>query len=530
MKKLFFIAIFVSMAICSKAQSQITHFFLVMDQAGSLESIINNRSLQDIDSLTIYGSLNSSDIRTLRQMLGGKYRLTTDSSTGEGNLQYLDLSDAKIQEGGEDYLFLDFMSNPDLMYLYTSEDTIGSYMFTECQNMECIKIPYGINSIENMAFQNNKALKEIVIPEGVKTIKGAAFRLCSNLEHISLPSTLNNIGANLVTECTSLQTVACAANEPPICLKESFDDMTGVTLYVPQGCAEKYRQSVGWCNFTTIVETDPMDIHVEEAGGLETIINTLGFHAVENMKVAGYLNGSDIRILRQLLGGKYHKSVEQTKGNLHHLDLSEATIVEGGEGYLFYEVMSNPDLQLIYTSNDNIGFRMFWSCPNLQSIKLPQSVKIVDNDAFLNCQSLVSVIIPEGVTEMRSLVFRSCKALEQLKLPSTLTCIGDGLVKDCTSLKSVLCAAVAPPICTDATFDDMTDIKLYVPWGCAEKYRQSVGWRNFTIIVETDLSAIPDIIINPESTSKMYDLQGRKLCKTPTKGVYIQDGKKWVVR
>ena len=37
-------------------------------------------------------------------------------------------------------------------------------------------------------------------------------------------------------------------------------------------------------------------------------------------------------------------------------------------------------------------------------------------------------------------------------------------------------------------------------------------------------------VISPPSSSAVYDLQGRKVCGTPANGIYIQDGRKFVVR
>ncbi len=228
-----------------------TDLLIIINQAGTLNSIINNLSFQDVDSLILAGTLNGSDIRILRHMLGGEYH---DINSTEGNLQFLDISNATIVDDGEDCLYLDVMSNPYFNHIYASSDTIGNYMFFDCPNMVHIKLPHGIKAIDDGAFQFSNSLEEIVVPEGVETIGSAVFRNCTALRSVAFPSTLSSIGAWLVNDCMSLKSVACSSTEPPVCIEETFGDMKGVTLYVPLGCAEKYRQCIGWNKFTTIVE------------------------------------------------------------------------------------------------------------------------------------------------------------------------------------------------------------------------------------------------------------------------------------
>jgi hypothetical protein len=77
---------------------------------------------------------------------------------------------------------------------------------------------------------------------------------------------------------------------------------------------------------------------------------------------------------------------------------------------------------------------------------------------------------------------------------------------------------------------NFSTITLYIPNGCTDAYRSAKEWKNFTNIVEK----IPNGIMSPSSSSTtqhvFYDLQGRLVQGMPKKGVYIQGGKKHVVR
>ena len=66
--------------------------------------------------------------------------------TTEGKLSALDLSEAKIVEGGDYYSsFTDYK-------VYTSNDEIGKYAFHDCSGLTSLTLPAGITSIGSRAF------------------------------------------------------------------------------------------------------------------------------------------------------------------------------------------------------------------------------------------------------------------------------------------------------------------------------------------------------------------------------------------
>lgn len=73
----------------------------------------------------------------------------------------------------------------------------------------------------------------------------------------------------------------------------------------------------------------------------------------------------------------------------------------------------------------------------LNSITIPTSVTLIEEDAFLNCHNLTSIVIPESVKEIKGYAFCNCNSLKEIKLPTNLTEISDGLFQNCISLKSI---------------------------------------------------------------------------------------------
>ena len=169
-------------------------------------------------------------------------------------------------------------------------------------------------------------------------------------------------------------------------------------------------------------------VTVATAGTMKKLLGD-DFLDITDLKIVGYINGDDVYYLRKMLGGSNFNNADW--GNLTTLDLSEAVIVEGGECY------NVDNSEQLYTSNNVIGDCMFKGCANLQSIKLPESVISINEDAFYDCSSLTSINIPVGVTSIGEWAFYNCSSLISLSIPNGVTSIGANAFYYCTSLASI---------------------------------------------------------------------------------------------
>lgn len=117
------------------------------------------------------------------------------------------------------------------------------------------------------------------------------------------------------------------------------------------------------------------------AGTLSTLISDEEKDEITSLTISGPLNGDDILFLRSI-GSQY-------KSKLKNLNLSNASIVEGGSAY-FSNYM---------TENNVIGLSMF-SAFKLQELILPLNITTIKAEAFSNCSNLKSLVIPDGVTTL----------------------------------------------------------------------------------------------------------------------------------
>lgn len=135
------------------------------------------------------------------------------------------------------------------------------------------------------------------------------------------------------------------------------------------------------------------------------------YKEITNLKITGPINGDDIYDLRKMLGNT--DISETNRGKLKKLDLSDATIVEGGGCYYV-------DQPKYYTSDNIIGESMFAYCDNLQEIILPKNITSIYRCAFYDCDHLEKVSMFEGVTTIGEYAFNSCPIIS-IEIPNTLT-------------------------------------------------------------------------------------------------------------
>lgn len=166
-------------------------------------------------------------------------------------------------------------------------------------------------------------------------------------------------------------------------------------------------------------------VELKEAGTLSAQIDDSKKYMVDSLKVIGDINGTDLKLIREMAGRDSKGSY--AKGDLGMLDLSEARIVSGGECYF-------DDYK---TSDDCLGDYAFQKCNMLQSVVLPSGLKTIGTCAFGYCNYLADLQIPSGVTTIGSSAFSGCSMLKSMVIPSSVTSLGEFAFYGCTGLESV---------------------------------------------------------------------------------------------
>lgn len=136
--------------------------------------------------------------------------------------------------------------------------SIGKRTFKGCTRLKTLNMPDGLTSIGEEAFSGCKILPNVTLPQGISRIEDNTFNSCAAFTSVELPQGIQHIGTQAFMGCTKLATVRLSSVKPQnITLGESVFgsvDLSGATLFVPQGNRDYLSTAVQWRDFGRIQE------------------------------------------------------------------------------------------------------------------------------------------------------------------------------------------------------------------------------------------------------------------------------------
>ena len=84
-----------------------------------------------------------------------------------------------------------------------------------------------------------------------------------------------------------------------------------------------------------------------------------------------------------------------------------------------------------------IGKGAFEYQRNIVSIKLPDTVTVIEDDAFRSCIDLTAINFPQAMQVIGPRAFYECVQLAEVSLPNALTKIGSSSFQECKSIKEI---------------------------------------------------------------------------------------------
>lgn len=140
---------------------------------------------------------------------------------------------------------------------------------------------------------------------------------------------------------------------------------------------------------------------INDAGQLTELVGD-DKYSFTTLSIAGFLNGDDLRTLRDMAG--CDNEGKATAGQLSDIDLSGAQIAEGGKAYADGH----------FTQTNVVGKAMLASCEKLKRIVLPLQTTKIEADAFRNCSSLHTIEVPTLVESIETSA--GCTALAEINV------------------------------------------------------------------------------------------------------------------
>jgi hypothetical protein len=143
----------------------------------------------------------------------------------------------------------------------------------------------------------------------------------------------------------------------------------------------------------------------------------------------------------------------------------------------------------------------------------------IKNGVFYDCPSLTSITIPNSVTSIGEYAFYGCTGLTSITIPSNVTFIGRDAFKRCTNIRQVTCLATIPPkISSDRAFFtlgfyeqiDYEPCTLLVPCESVEDYKKAYDWDKFNSIEclesETVELTKDEVKVEPERSAAVFTM------------------------
>ena len=285
-------------------------------------------------------------------------------------------------------------------------------------------VPGDVEIIDVTAFKGCACLKDVTLPEGLRVIRGFAFEDCRGLRSMSIPDSVGTIDLYAFSNCTAL---------------------TNVTL--PEA-ASVSDQAFAWC---TSLKPENI-VRRPEAGAVmpapakTTPAKSASAKPAPAKSAPAKKAAPSIETLDRVLAEMDMYPVE-TANRPAPIPVStyapesdfETAPAEGGCSITKYRGKGgkvNVPPTIGGRKVVEIGSGAFVYCSSLTSIKLPESVTSIGDEAFMYC-SLTSIKLPEGVTSIGNYAFDGCYSLTSISLPESIRKVGFNPFTECKKLRVI---------------------------------------------------------------------------------------------
>ena len=300
---------------------------------------------------------------------------------GDGELSYQEA--AAVEHLGNTFTQDLLINTFDELEYFTGLTEIDVDAFNGCANLQSVKIPPTVLRLRQNAFRGT-GLRSIVIPSRTVTFGDHVLEDCQNLETIidmAFGPQTHNKGARLFQNCPNL-----------------------TTIFVPNYRAKRFKtnwndEELQWNEWLAIIrEYIPFEDPVVKAICL----------------------------------------IHWDKDQNHELTAEEAMDVSD----LGHAFTGNPHIRRFkelkyFTGLSTIGPFAFMGCTRLESIELPQTIKVIDQYAFTDCSSLRKISLPEYLETVKHNAFRECVQLDSLFIPAHVKNWSFDATQSCRNLRSI---------------------------------------------------------------------------------------------
>ena len=363
-------------------------------------------------------------------------------------------------------------------YCYYEVTSIGEDAFLDCTGLSSISIPNSVTIIGGSAFGSCTGLTSVTMGNGVTQIGHTAFAECTSLTSISIPDSVTFIGSNAFLGCTGLTSVTIGKGDTQIS-DNAFDGCTGLTS-VTVNC-----RYIGSCfSGMSSIQNLTLGNTVKKIGDY-AFAGCSGLTAVTIPQSVDSIGGGAFKQCPALT------SITCERETPCVLSSTDSDYTRNINLYVSWDAVPNHNhaevwrnFKNIYSSNTiggyGVGYRRYSQ----------YYLVIVSGGGYENHLDIQDTYNYNGseyyVRKIGEKAFYGNNSFKSLFLHRSINEIGDKAFYGCDSLKSVTVESLRPweITHTSTSFSNMSDITLYVPYGCKADYEVASFWNQFGAIVE----------------------------------------------
>lgn len=312
-----------------------------------------------------------------------------------------------------------FLGNDDITAITvpSSVERIGDSAFRDCSNLKSVMLSEGIKYVGSNAFKNCELLADISLPDSICSVGSRAFERCNNLIYNELDGAsylgnLNNprvmlftvndksitsfdvtsqtkaVGASAFTDCPNLRSISFSKETTSLNTDRSNPLISGCpvleTLYIEDG--NPVYSSEGNC----IIDISAKSLI---AGCIGTVIPDDGSVIIISPK-AFYGSGIKKIVIPQYIteigeqafaNCPFIESMNVDTDNESYCSSGNCILQRiGSEYYVLTAGCKNSVIPEIDSLSRILGYA-FYGCTGIESIYIPDNIRLIENTSFSQC-------------------------------------------------------------------------------------------------------------------------------------------------